>query len=332
MQIYWQMMLEYWRHVRGWSQADLAAAAGVTRQLVAAVEAGRNTPSVSAALCLAGALGLTVEAIFGPDRATPRHLVTGEPLHEGAGVRVGRVGSGQVALPGGLVDGLVAADRIELFPDAAPAALVVIGCDPILELAGALLGRGGRSVMIAHASTGLALEALAAGRTHAALAHGPLGEVRNVPATTRRFHLAAWPVGLAGRAHLPTLDEVGTRRLRVVQREVGAASQLTLARALTSAGVTARGPIGTSHADVARLVAAGAGVVGITTMSAAMASGLLFQTIEVHQAELWVRNDLGSHGLIDAFIDTLRSQAFLRRVAATFDGYDLADCGTELAA
>ena len=48
----------------GLTQDALAERAGVTRQLVAAVEGGRNTPSVEAAMAIARALGTTVEELF----------------------------------------------------------------------------------------------------------------------------------------------------------------------------------------------------------------------------------------------------------------------------
>ena len=48
----------------GMTQAELAARAGVSRQLVAAVEAGRHAPAVDAALGIARALGTTVEDLF----------------------------------------------------------------------------------------------------------------------------------------------------------------------------------------------------------------------------------------------------------------------------
>jgi DNA-binding XRE family transcriptional regulator len=48
----------------GMTQAELAARAGVSRQLVAAVEAGRHAPAVDAALGIARALGTTVEELF----------------------------------------------------------------------------------------------------------------------------------------------------------------------------------------------------------------------------------------------------------------------------
>ena len=52
------------RTAAGLTQAELAAAAGVARQTVVAVEAGDYAPSVYLALTLASLLGSTVEALF----------------------------------------------------------------------------------------------------------------------------------------------------------------------------------------------------------------------------------------------------------------------------
>src|SRR5262245_32298441 len=49
----------------GWSQAELASRAGISRAAVSAIEVGRLVPSVAAALALAAALHCTVEALFG---------------------------------------------------------------------------------------------------------------------------------------------------------------------------------------------------------------------------------------------------------------------------
>ena len=53
------------RQARGFSQQQLAAMAGVSRQAVSAVESGQSDPSLRAALGLARALGVTVEELFG---------------------------------------------------------------------------------------------------------------------------------------------------------------------------------------------------------------------------------------------------------------------------
>jgi putative transcriptional regulator len=52
------------RAARGWSQGDLAAALGVSRQSVNAIETGKYDPSLPLAMKIARLFGLPVEAIF----------------------------------------------------------------------------------------------------------------------------------------------------------------------------------------------------------------------------------------------------------------------------
>ena len=52
------------RRVQGLSQADLAAALGVSRQTINAIEAGRYTPSLPLALALARHFETRVEEMF----------------------------------------------------------------------------------------------------------------------------------------------------------------------------------------------------------------------------------------------------------------------------
>ena len=62
----------------GLTQTELAASAGVSRQLVAAVEAGVNTPAVDAALRLAQALGCSAEDLFEAAPAPAQRRCSGE--------------------------------------------------------------------------------------------------------------------------------------------------------------------------------------------------------------------------------------------------------------
>jgi putative transcriptional regulator len=52
---------------RGWTQADLAAQLGVSRQTVNAIEVGRYDPSLPLAFRIARVFKRTVEAIFEDD-------------------------------------------------------------------------------------------------------------------------------------------------------------------------------------------------------------------------------------------------------------------------
>src|SRR5262245_43270082 len=57
------------RQVRGWTQDELAQAAGLSRTGVSAIESARLVPSVAAAIGLARALACNVEDLFGPSPA-----------------------------------------------------------------------------------------------------------------------------------------------------------------------------------------------------------------------------------------------------------------------
>lgn len=52
---------------RGWSQVELGARAGVSRQAIIAIETGRFDPSLPLAFKLAGIFRLRIEDIFQSD-------------------------------------------------------------------------------------------------------------------------------------------------------------------------------------------------------------------------------------------------------------------------
>ena len=58
------------RAERDWSQAELAAALGVSRQTVNFIETGRYDPSLPLAFRIARLFESTIEAIFTPEEAT----------------------------------------------------------------------------------------------------------------------------------------------------------------------------------------------------------------------------------------------------------------------
>ena len=57
---------------RNWSQADLAARLGVSRQTVNAIETGRYDPSLPLAFAVARLFDLAIEQVFAPgDEVAP---------------------------------------------------------------------------------------------------------------------------------------------------------------------------------------------------------------------------------------------------------------------
>lgn len=89
------------RQARGFSQQQLAALAGVSRQAVSAVESGGSDPSLRIAFALAAALGMTVGELFGPgDPVVPVAARPVAPLGgTGARVTLAWIGDEYVALP-----------------------------------------------------------------------------------------------------------------------------------------------------------------------------------------------------------------------------------------
>ena len=56
------------RTARSWSQQELGARAGVSRQAIIAIETGRYDPSLPLAFKLANLFKVSIEDIFEPDR------------------------------------------------------------------------------------------------------------------------------------------------------------------------------------------------------------------------------------------------------------------------
>ncbi len=330
------------RDERGWSQSELAARAGVTRQLVSAVESGRHAPNVAAALGLARALGTTVETLFAAADAAVTPIL-GAPISDGTPVVAATVGDTTVAAPllhaavdaesWAVADASVRDGAVSWLPGGAPEGFVVVGCDPLLGLLAGVVGRTtSHRIIPVHGATADAVEALAAGRTHAGLVHGPDGLLPEAPAGIRRWHLARWRVGLAARGHRPPPSpaEIAERRLRIVRRGDRAASSDALARALRSAGGDGQvhGPVGTGHLDVARRVATAGPSAGLTIEPAALAFGLGFTPLEEHTVELWIDERWANLPAAVALLEMASSPGLDRR-AALVPGYDVTDAGAE---
>jgi hypothetical protein len=280
-----------------------------------------------------------VEALF-VDRAETAVAALGDPLREGAPVRVGRVAAQLVAAEladhgaagagWATPDGMIEGGQIRLFAAASPSGLVLAGCDPALGVAERMLaGLGSRSLLAISGPTGAALRALRSGTLHAAVVHGVESELPEPPLPVQRWHLASWQVGLAVESRLRSrsLESILSGAVPVARRDPAAASQQAFDRARIRAGVTAEphGPVAAGHIDAARIAATLQGA-GVTTEGAARAFGLSFLPLETHVVEIWVDSRWSDHPGVAALGDLIASRAFTDRVAL-FGGYDLQRCG-----
>lgn len=323
------------RRRRGLSQADLAAAAGVSRQAIGAIEAGRHRPGVDAALAISAALGRSVESLFG-EAAGGSAPVLGEPVPDGEGVVAARIGDRTVHASAGDVLGVggwpepnavLRGGRVEPFADADLGAAVVVGCDPALGLAASLLRDAGAPRVLALSGTSAqSRAALEAGRAHAALVHGPAGALPDPPDGVVRVRFARWRAGVAAPGRPPAVGELCAAGAEVVQRPEGAATQQTFLAAVAAAGhPPPPGPRADGHVDVARRVASGAAA-GVTIEPAARRWGLGFSALDIHEVELWIDGRWERHPAIQALGDVIASRRFADRIAIV-GGYDLGGAG-----
>lgn len=285
----------------GLTQLELAAAADVSRQLVAAVEAGVNAPAADAAVRLARALECTVEELFAP---------------LGEGERSAAVEPGALVVAG-CDPVLMLAERM----------LTGSARD------GARAGSQATAPVVAiDATSGAALASLRTGAIHAAIVHGPPGALGESPAGCVRVQLARWQVGLGLAPGLKagSLADLLGSPAPIVQRQESASSQQALRRAAQRLGhrELPAGAVAAGHRDAARAAAA-LGCAAVTTEGAAQACGLRFVALEQHTVELWLAGHWREHAGFLALLDLLSSRAFRSRVTR-LGGYDLGGCGTLL--
>lgn len=346
---------------RGWSQARMAEAAGVTRQSYAAVESGHAVPSTEVALRLAAALGHRVEELFRlPEYPPVRERAAwggGVPARAGQPVRQVRIAGAAVAHPVGpgagvdaVVDGVVEAvgdEEVTVRPLGGPPPpdLVVVGCDPAFGVVAEILRRErGVEVLWSPRGSRPALSALARGHAHVAGTHLlDLGTGRwnarwvreIVPVPTTRVGFAVWEQGLVlgpdGAARVRTVADLGGRGIRILNREEGSGSRMLLDAELRAAGVEpttipgyetrARG-----HEAVGEGVASGAADAGIAIEAVAAARGLHFHPLRRERYDLVIPDAFLELPAVQALLDVLGRPAVRRHLEA-LPGYDASIIG-----
>ena len=310
------------RRVSGLSQHDLATRAGVSRSLVAAIEAGRNTPSVAAGIALARALGVTAEELFADDTgvAAPT-AAAATPLAEGDAVRLVRVGDVVVAATcdpladGTIADAIVTGGTLRHLPGSREDGVLVLGCDPALRLIERMAPPDTR-IVTGHATSGDSIAALGDRRCHAAVVHAADGAPARLPEAVAQTTLARWRVGIA--ANVPEaeiVDRLRDGRLALVCQSPTANAQAAAERWLLHhdlAGIRRAG-LARDHLEAARLATA-EGIAGVTYEPASLREGLSLAVVETHRVDALVRLDITAAAA--AIAEIVTSRAFRARLQA----------------
>ena len=345
------------------SQQELATAAGVSRQAVAGLEAGRWNPSLRLALDLARALGMTVEELFGTGEPPPPldvALMSSAPPLARADIAV--VGRRAVALPltggttmragfrraAGTIDSDTGRPRAHPFGVLRPT-LVVAGCDPALALLEAPLERLDPPIALAWwpCSTAEAGQLAVAGLVHVAAAHLPLAAADTVPMAADAdavrtgepdgaiIGFSIWREGLvlhpARAKGVQGLADVARRGLRVVNREVGAEARSLLESLRLEEAVSEKDLLGYAseargHLEVAAAIAAGLADIGPASEPAGLAYGLSFAPVATERCELRVPEPLLETTEVQGLLRVLASPS-LRTQIESLPGYDASICG-----
>ncbi|MCP9439899.1 MAG: helix-turn-helix domain-containing protein [Nitrospira sp.] len=234
--------LKSFRLQKGWSQAELAARAGITRQAISAIEANQYLPVTGVALQLASALDCRVEDLFSLVKREETivgpligRLQQSDDTASRARVKVSIVGRRVIVRPvqdmGELFPYVISADGYATVPGPSSGASVrvtlardrqaiereiwVAGCDPAVFLVGDYLHRqkDSSSVIGWNMGSRAALNALKRREVHVAGIHlyDPVTGESNVPFVRRwlkdsGYHLvtfASWEEGFLVRPGNP---------------------------------------------------------------------------------------------------------------------------------
>lgn len=349
------------RETRGLSQVVLAERAGLSRQSISAIEAGRAVPAVDVALRLARALDCNVEHLFATEEEPTVCTEPSEVMAHGR-VAMAQIAGRWVSYPlhgVGLrisADGVVERNnhgRLEVKPLRLPVEsrenLVLMGCALGLGLIADRLNSRpgiGRFLWFPR-SSGASLDALAKGHTHVAGVHlvSKRSGDANVEAVRRYsgdstlvlITLARWEAGLIVASSNPKNvkrpSDLVRRGLRLVTREEGSGAQRLLDQQMREAGVPResrpRGVQVSGHWEVAQAIAIGAGDVGVATRDAALAFDLEFIPLAEERYDLVIPLALMEDARIARLLDVMTSGATRQELTAL--GYDMRSCGDRVA-
>ncbi|HET6328171.1 MAG TPA: substrate-binding domain-containing protein [Planctomycetaceae bacterium] len=328
----------------GWSQAELARRADISRAAVSAIEVDRLVPSVTAALALAECLGCSVSDLFGSERSA-------SPVQWAWPPRKGRVRYWRAEIDGQVLsfpieeplttefahDGTVVDGTDRCMADDTPSRTLVLACcDPAAGLLTSQFARisGMRMVVIGRSSRA-ALKLLAEGRVHAAGIHlcAVGGRPDNAGIVSRELgkpagllRIARWEEGVAFRDQhqTTTLQGLLRPRIRWVGREQGSGAEQCQKQILGDRPLPRH--VASDHRGVAEALRSGWADAGVCVRLASEEAGLEFLSVRQEDFDLVFAKSMQDDPRIRAIIRVVRSPSY-RRLLGDLPGYDPVNTG-----
>lgn len=332
------------RGALNWTQAKLATRSGVPRTTVSAIEGGRLTPSVAAALALARALEATVEDLFSPGAGMDEAQWAWAPPSDHARFWRAEVGGRELLYPtespaelpwshDGVFPSGMSSERTTLDPSRT---LVLAGCDPAAALLAAEYTSASGYRLLAFPRGGAAaLDLLARGLVHVAALHRSTLQApdRNAEAVRRLLgdghlllRMADWDAGivLSKRLGATTVAACVKRARRWAAREPGTAARECLEDLLGKP--IQRGRVWRTHAAVAEAVRQDHADAGVCVRLCAVEAGLRFLPLRTESLDLCFSAARSGDPRIQALIQLLRSRRERSRLSE-MPGYDSTHTG-----
>lgn len=331
--------VRHFRAQRGWSQAELASKAGISRTAVTAIEGRRLVPSVAAALALARALGVTVEELFGEPDAGNSTLVWAWPGTTASRFWQAGVGVRAICYPASTLPMLVPLPDDPRFglPPKPDETLVIAGCDPAAGvLASQYAAVTGLRLLALPRSSLQALAMLREGLVHMAGLHF---ETRETPDRNARVvqetlgsgyqlvRIASWQEGVvaAPTVRLRSLRDIAKAKLEWVGREAGSGAKQCLDQLLGEKAVCKR--LALNHRGVAEAVQSGWADAGVCVQLASVEAGLDFLPVQVEAYDLCFPDAFADDRRVKALLSVVRSTAY-RKLIGELPGYNTEETGT----
>jgi putative molybdopterin biosynthesis protein len=336
------------RAASGWSQAELAARAGVPRTTISAIEGERLTPSVTAALALAAALDCTVEELFGggslPSVKPGGPEWAWQPRGESCRFWQAEVRGRSFLYPVESLslnarphDGVWSGGVLRKTVSATTAATLIIACcDPAAGLLATEYARAsGFRMLVIERSGAAALDLLKGGVVHVAGIHRSTREQPERNAQTvlgrlggghRLLRVAEWEEGLALRSsdRSRSFQSIARRCDQWALREPGSAARECLDELLASRPAPGRCVHG--HHAVAEAVRAGWAGAGVCVRIAAEEAGLNFLPVRNESLDFCVPDSHARDPRVQALVRLLRGKSH-RRLISELPGYDARHTG-----